>query len=122
MEPNIHTGEFVIIENKANYDIGDIVTYEANDMLITHRIIEKNENSFIAQGDYNNNQDEIQEDSKIIGKVVFHSEKIGKFIRVYLKYVTVIFTIFVIFVNIYSIRKNKVEEKKKIGKTNQEIK
>jgi signal peptidase len=122
MEPNIHTGEFVIIENKANYDIGDIVTYEANDMLITHRIIEKNENSFIAQGDYNNSQDEIQEDSKIIGKVVFHSEKIGKFIRVYLKYVVMFFTIFVIFINIYSVRKIKMEENINFGKQSKEIK
>jgi hypothetical protein len=73
--------------------------------ILLHRIIKKYENKFIAKGDSNNCEDEIQENSKIIGKVEFHSLVIGRFITKYLKYVIIFFIICIIFNNIYFLRK-----------------
>lgn len=99
---------------------GDIITYEEDEnYFITHRIIEKNSASFITQGDNNNEKDTEITSSKILGKVVFHSIVLGNFIRIYLKYVFMIVTVFVVFMNIYWIDKNK-NGKEEICKTQKE--
>ena len=112
MEPNIKSGEFVVIKKDRDYNIGDIVTYEENDFLVTHRIVNKWDSSFIAKGDANNENDEVKESSKILGQVIFNSILIGKFLRVYLKYIFFIFTIFVVLKNIYWLQKNRESEVK----------
>ena len=61
----------VIIKKSKKYEIGDIVTYSANDKyLITHRIIAKDGDAIITKGDNNNIQDEKIEEKDIYGKVI----------------------------------------------------
>lgn len=85
MEPEIKKGELIVIKDNSKYLIGDIITYKENDLLVTHRIVEiPKENFYITKGDSNNTEDlEISKD-KIIGKVIFHSSKLGNFIVYYL--------------------------------------
>ena len=109
MEPEIKTGEFVIIKTVPKYEVQDIVTYEENDYLVTHRIKNINSTHFISQGDNNNIEDKKQKNSKILGKVIFHSLLIGKFIRIYLKYLIIFIIIFIILKNIYFIIKNNIK-------------
>ena len=62
----------ILIKKYNNYKQGDIVTYaEDSNYLITHRIIEKNNNSFKTKGDNNNSEDDktIQLEN-IKGKVI----------------------------------------------------
>lgn len=71
MEPEIKRGDIVIIKKSKKYEIGDIVTYSANDKyLITHRIIAKDGDAIITKGDNNNIQDEKIEEKDIYGKVI----------------------------------------------------
>lgn len=108
MEPEIKTGEFVIIKTVPKYEVQDIITYEENDYLVTHRITNINNDFFVSKGDNNNIEDKKQENSKILGKVVFHSLSIGKFVRIYLKYLIIFIIIFIILRNIYWIIKNNI--------------
>ena len=94
---------------------GDIVTYEENDVYITHRIVKKENNSFFAKGDNNNEIDIKKDNDKIIGKVVFHSLIIGIFITKYLKYIIIIFSVIVIMRNIYLIYKDYKQEGEEIN-------
>ncbi|MBR2289747.1 MAG: hypothetical protein IJ867_03905 [Clostridia bacterium] len=98
---------------------GDIVTYLENDYLVTHRIVEKDDDRLITKGDSNNEVDrEINED-KVLGKVIFHSLVLGNFVRVYLKYVFIAFTLIVIGINLHwGLRERKKDERSK-GKENQ---
>ena len=64
---------------KKSYKVGDIVAYIADDgNIVTHRIIEKNENGFYTKGDNNNTKDEtLIHSNSIIGKfkTILYSSK-----------------------------------------------
>lgn len=61
MEPNIHTGSLAFIDTNYNFDdvqINDIIAYNATDsVLITHRAINKENNTFETKGDNNDVSD-----------------------------------------------------------------
>ena len=72
MYPTLQKGDFILIKRNNDYKKGDIITYDyENNYLVTHRIIEKNNNFFITKGDNNNSEDDkfIQLDN-IKGKVI----------------------------------------------------
>lgn len=62
MVPTFEKGDFIIIKKQKEYNVGDIITYETEEQgtkyLVTHRIIEINENGYITKGDANNTKDE----------------------------------------------------------------
>ena len=73
MYPTLQKGDFILIKRNNDYKKGDIITYDyESNYLVTHRIIEKNNNFFITKGDNNNSEDDkfIQLDN-IKGKVIF---------------------------------------------------
>lgn len=74
MEPEIKTGENVIIKKCKDYKVGDIITYTTKDLeVITHRIVSENEGRYYTKGDANNVEDaEPILNSQIYGKVIFH--------------------------------------------------
>ena len=81
MSPTIESGEFIVISKEDNYEEGDIVTYlDKDEMIVTHRIMEIDNNYFYAKGDNNNITDLKEKVNKIYGKVIFHSKIIGIYI------------------------------------------
>ena len=86
MEPAIMSGEFIVILQQKSYELGDIVTFiDEEGFVITHRIVEKNGDTFISKGDSNNIKDESCNINMIQGKVVFHSKILGFFVLYLLK-------------------------------------
>ncbi|MBQ7411152.1 MAG: signal peptidase I [Clostridia bacterium] len=84
MLPELSVGDVIIIKACDDYKINDIITYNVNnEYLVTHRIIEKDGNTFVTKGDNNNIQDrEIVLKENIEGKVIYNSQ-ILKFIYEY---------------------------------------
>lgn len=76
MEPAIHVGDMIIIHEKDDYEVGDIILYEAKSF-VTHRIVAVTENGVITQGDANNVDDGEILREQIVGKVVLIIPKIG---------------------------------------------
>ena len=70
MSPTIEKGDMIIVKIDTNYKVGDIVSFKDNDSIITHRIIEKNDNYYVTQGDANNVADNPIKEEQIIGKTV----------------------------------------------------
>lgn len=73
MKPEFSKGDIIIIQEKEEYEVNDIITFQLTDNeKITHRIIEKNENTYYTKGDNNNAKDEtgIKKDN-ILGKVIY---------------------------------------------------
>lgn len=71
----------IVIKEQKEYKIGDIVTFFSNEfeMPLTHRIVGEKDGMFITKGDYNNVEDSQPLDEKNIhGKVIWHSEYLGK--------------------------------------------
>lgn len=59
MYPVLKKGDIILIKRYNNYKNGDIITYaEDSNYLVTHRIIEKNNNSFKTKGDNNDSEDD----------------------------------------------------------------
>ncbi len=77
MNPEFRKEDIIVIKKEKEYEVGDIITFKTKDgNLITHRIIEKNENEFITKGDGNNTKDEEKITSSCIqGKVIFVFKK-----------------------------------------------
>ena len=72
MYPTLQKNDIILIKRNSDYKKGDIITYDyENNYLVTHRIIEKNNNFFVTKGDNNNSEDEksIQLEN-IKGKVI----------------------------------------------------
>lgn len=101
MEPEINSGELIIIKEFDEYEIGDIVTFvDKDDFLITHRIVCLNEKNMITKGDNNDLLDEETSLNNIRGKVIIHSKVLGFFVLYLLKPVVFIYAIFLITFNI----------------------
>lgn len=114
MEPTICSEELIIIKEKDNYKTGDIVTYIDEDgFMITHRIVEIYSNSFVTKGDANNIKDELCENTRIQGKVIFHSKILGFFILYLLKPICVIYGVSSIIIELLRNRKKggNIDEK-----------
>lgn len=116
MEPNIKSGELIIIHRQKEYCIGDVITYkdEYNDF-ITHRIVSlPNDLLVITQGDNNNISDEPININQIQGKVIYHSKVLGFFVLYLLKPITLIYICMVLLFDGLDLYKNskKLEVKK----------
>ncbi|MDN8988772.1 signal peptidase I, partial [Staphylococcus aureus] len=59
MEPEINTGDLAIVKSIDADDVkfGDIITFKYEGKVVTHRVVEKNEEGFITKGDNNNSND-----------------------------------------------------------------
>lgn len=60
MEPKISVGDFIIVEIEP-YDAietGDVVTFQYNTEIVTHRVMDKTEEGLVTKGDANNIQDQ----------------------------------------------------------------
>ena len=108
MSPTIESGDFIIISEEDVYEEGDIVTYldEAN-MIVTHRITEIKDKSFIAKGDNNNIEDKEADLNNIFGKVILKSSVIGFFVLYLLKPCLLIYIIYFVISEIIYLSKNK---------------
>lgn len=70
MSPTIEKGDFVIIKIGDEIRENDIITYKKENVFITHRIEQINNDSIIAKGDNNNTEDEPIPRADVIGKAV----------------------------------------------------
>ena len=112
MEPTIHVNDIIFIKKEYSYEIGDIVTFEVGEELVTHRIIKEEGNGVITKGDNNNAEDGLILKESIIGRVVGTSKILGVFIDIILKPIPMI-CIFVFMIIIFIIINSDTEEKTK---------
>ena len=78
MEPEIEQEELIVIKEFNEYNVGDIVTYETDGYLVTHRIVQINNDEIITKGDSNNEEDLKISKNQIVGKVIYHSKALRK--------------------------------------------
>ena len=114
MSGTLEIGDVVIVKLTNDVEVGDIIVYKEEDYFITHRLIEKNQDTLIAKGDANNSEDSPISINDVIGKVEFTIENVGIWKKVFTS-PSVLITLFiniVLFgiVLIYK-KKKKVEEK-----------
>ncbi|MFR5328830.1 MAG: signal peptidase I, partial [[Clostridium] innocuum] len=89
MEPTISTGSLILVDTDAELHTEDIVTFQKQDSIITHRIVRQiDDQRTVTKGDANDSDDPTPlYKTQIIGKVILVIPYIGYivlFIRRYL--------------------------------------
>lgn len=111
MEPEIYPNTLVLIKECEQYALNDVVTYmDLHGTLITHRICQIDEESFVAKGDKNDVFDKRMNIAQIQGKVVGQSAWLGNFIVYDLKLVILICFVILIVLKIKKEDKNEVKQ------------
>ena len=114
MEPTIKKDDIIFAKITKDVNENDIIVFEKENVIITHRIIKIEENKIITKGDNNNSDDEAIEKSEIIGKVFFTIKNVSIWKKVFSDYRVLIpggITIFLIVILTAYKEKNSKEEK-----------
>lgn len=83
MSGAIEINDIVIVKITQDVSNNDIITFEQNDEIITHRIINMDDNFVYTKGDANNSSDNPIRKKQIIGKVVKILSNLGLWIKVF---------------------------------------
>lgn len=70
MVPYLNVSDIILIKDDLNYDVGDVVTYEKDNIFITHRIVDIKDDLITTKGDANDTNDVSINEKDIVGKVV----------------------------------------------------
>ncbi|MBI5350619.1 MAG: signal peptidase I [Chloroflexi bacterium] len=83
MSPLLQSGDLVIVRANSFYQIGDVVAYRHPDVgAIIHRIVERDGDAFILQGDHNTWLDSYQPTTQeVLGKLWWHLPNAGTWIK-----------------------------------------
>lgn len=114
MEPTIKKDDIIFAKITKDVKENDIIVFEKENVIITHRIIKIEENKIITKGDNNNSDDEAIGKSEIIGKVIFTIKNVSIWKKVFSDYRVLIpggITIFLIVILTAYKEKNSKEEK-----------
>lgn len=85
MSPEIEVNDLVVVHAEETYSVGDVITYENGDSVVTHRIVDETIDGFITKGDANNTEDMFPVPaSAVVGKVACVLSGVGLYIG-YLK-------------------------------------
>ena len=82
MEKEINIDDVVIVKLGNKVKKGDIISYNSGDVIVTHRIIEMNDEEIITKGDANNANDDPIKKADVIGKVVYVGKRFGRIKKV----------------------------------------
>lgn len=69
MEPELPVGSLLWTHKQNTYTPGDVVTFEENGTLVTHRLVSVDEDTAVTKGDANNAEDSPIDVRQIRGKV-----------------------------------------------------
>ena len=125
MYPTIKTGDVIMVVPKDEYKVGDIVAFEDGSMIVTHRIIDENEDgTFVTKGDYigNSSDDMPLQEKYIIGKVVNVFAGLGPFVSIMQSPLVIMLSIMIIALLLYlSTKKEKEHDQAELAKIKQQI-
>ena len=106
MSGTIEIGDGVIVKVTSEIKEDDIIVYKKEENLITHRLIEMEENRLITKGDANNIQDDPITKDMVIGKVIFVIPNIHFWKKILIGILIVLSCIFIF---VHQIRNKKMK-------------
>lgn len=116
MYPYLEINDLIIIQKTNDYEVGDIIVYDDGDVLVVHRLVEIDDQLFIAKGDANDSNDRAYSVSLIKGEVIDIKPKIGvlqeKFNHPMVKIGGIIICVILFELSFRLDKKKKLEDKK----------
>ncbi len=122
MEPALSVNDLILVHQTQDYQVGDIVVYQSGQSLISHRIVQMDEETAVTQGDANNTSDDPIRVSDIKGVVVGCIPAAGIFVYALRKpvLIVVVFLCILLFSSL-SFRREKDEDEKRLEEMREEI-
>lgn len=78
MHDAIEIDDMILIQARADYAVGDVITFQSDGNLVTHRVVARAAEGFITKGDANNTIDsEPVAPETVVGKVVLVIPGVG---------------------------------------------
>lgn len=112
MSGTLEIGDGIIVQLTSDIKEEDVIVYKKEENLITHRLIEMEEDKLITKGDANNVQDEPITKDCVIGKVIYAIPNIQFWKSISIVILMILTFIFMIIQPIKN-RKNLQKEEKK---------
>jgi signal peptidase len=78
MSPTLQVDDLVLIHQTQDVSVGDIIVYQQNNSLIIHRVISRDGDTLVTQGDANNTADQPIHISQVKGRYVFRIPYMGR--------------------------------------------
>lgn len=111
MAKTLNVYDVILVKITKEVEVNDVITYKKDNELITHRIMQMNEEKLITKGDANNTEDEEITKDAVIGKVISVYPQIGIWAKVFSE-PNVLISVFITLVLIgLAISKDKQEQK-----------
>lgn len=82
MEPTINIDDYVFVKITDDIDKDDIISYYSDSSIVTHRVIDIDDNMIYTKGDNNNAVDKPIEKESVIGKVIYIGKDYGKYMNI----------------------------------------
>ncbi len=122
MEPTLSVDDVIFVRKADSYEVGDIVVYDSGRELIVHKIIQKDGDTVVTQGDANNTSDDPIKVTAIFGKVVSTIPNAGFVVKIIRSPIVVILIILAAILLIEcSFRRKKDSDNSKIEEIKEEI-
>ena len=114
MSPTLQIGDVVIVKITKEIEQNDIIVYIDGENIITHRLIEINDDGLIAKGDANNSEDKPIQYEMVLGEVVSIWPKIGIWRKIFTssEIVGLILVLIVLFTAVFMYGTSDKEETK----------
>ena len=114
MSGTIEIDDIIIVKITKDVHNGEIITYiDSNDAIITHRIIEEQEDILVTQGDANNAKDKPISRDQVIGKVVKVFSGFSVWMKVFSNWKVIVCIVVTLFFLGLAITGDKKKEEKK---------
>ncbi|MDE5984392.1 MAG: signal peptidase I [Eubacterium sp.] len=122
MEPSISVDDMVLVREGGSYQVGDVIVYEADGMMITHRIYSKEDDTIVTWGDANPVADNPISIQQVKGTVVAVIPKIGVLVRFIKQPIVIILLVAIAFLLFeLSYRKEKRIDNEEIDSVKEQI-
>ena len=82
MEPEMSVGDLIIVHESNDYVVDDVVVFQESGILITHRIVDIQEDEYVTKGDANNAEDKPIMVSNIVGEVILCVPGLGNLVNI----------------------------------------
>ena len=119
MSNTIEINDVVIVKITKDIKKDDIITYLNDEEIITHRVVEQNDEQFITKGDANNDLDKPIQRDMVLGKVVKTIPRLGIWFKVFTDIkviISIIITIILFGLTLSSKREGKQMENNSFSK------
>ena len=117
MSPTMEIGDVVIVKITKQVEENDIIVYIDGENIITHRLIQINDNQLIAKGDANNSEDKPIQQDMVLGEVIKVIPKIGIWRKIFTssEVVGLILVLIVLFSAVFMFSSSDSKEKEEKG-------